>query len=66
MVGFFAFVHDVAAKCADVSEERAVCIFRVTRLVKVDSKVIKWKKCVNCVGRVQGVKAVTAAESGKR
>ena len=41
MVVFFAFIRDVVAKCADVSEERTVSIFRVIKLVKVDAEVIQ-------------------------
>jgi hypothetical protein len=62
----FGFLHDVVDKHTDVSEERTASIFRINELVKVDYELIQWKKCVSFVGSVQGVKAVTAAEGGKR
>jgi hypothetical protein len=40
VVFFFAFVRDVLAKCTDVSDERTLSIFRVTKLVTVNAEVI--------------------------
>jgi hypothetical protein len=61
MVAFFAFVRDVVAKCTDVSEERAVSIFRVTTVVKVNAVAIQCNKCVSCI---EDIWPVTAAEGG--
>jgi len=41
MVVFFAFIYGLVAKCTDVSEERPVCIFRVTTVFKVNAEVIQ-------------------------
>jgi len=41
----FGFLHDVVSKCTDASEECTACIFRVTKLVKVNALVIHWNKC---------------------
>ena len=61
----FGFLHDVVAKCTDVSEERTACIFRVTELVKVNALVIQWNQCVSCIRIVGDIWPVTAAEGGK-
>ena len=62
MVVFFAFMRDVVAKCADVSEVRTASIFRVTKLFKVNAEVIEWNKCVCCIRRVEVVWPITATE----
>jgi len=61
----FGFLHDVVAKCTDVSEECTAFIFRVTNLVKVKAEVIEWNKCVGCVRIVEDIWPVTVAEGGK-
>jgi len=40
-MAFVWVLHDVVAKCTDISEECTACIFRVTKLVKVDAEVIQ-------------------------
>jgi len=65
MVVFFAFVRDLVTKCTDVSEERTVSVFRLTKLVTVNAEVIQWNKCASCIRRVKVVWPITDAEGGK-
>jgi hypothetical protein len=61
----FGFLHDVVAKCTDVSEECTACIFRVAKWFTVNAEVIQGSKCVSCIRRVEVVWPIAAAEGGK-
>jgi hypothetical protein len=61
IVVFFAFVRDVLVKCTDVSDERTLSIFKLTKLLTVNAAVIQWNKCVICIRRVEVVWQITAA-----
>jgi len=51
----FRFLQCVAAKRFDILEEPTASIFRITKLVSVDVKVIQSRKCFCYTGRFEGV-----------